>query len=255
VLDFAITTHFSPVSGYVIRALMKKDWRPRYLLIQRPGRKDPRGWRERITTFLAPPGYGSLGEYLDFRRTRRELAGTPWQPACEFYTAFPDRLRALRLSEVSADTRVCFVENLNRDEESQRLLSEVDLLLVMGGQILKSVVFDRPRLGTFNLHNTLLPMFRGAGPIERILRVYRFGHLNGITLHRVDGGMDTGAIVDQAAVPLEEGESETVAHLRTLQAGIELVHRLLDLASRGQAPVLKPQDDSRACYIKQVRIP
>jgi len=255
VFRFAVTTNLSPINGYVLRALVQRGWRPQYLLIQRSGRQGRRGWRQRISALLAPRGYGSVGEFLYFRTVRRELAGTPWREACDFYTGFPARLRALRLAETSPDTVVRVIENVNGDAESQRLLAEVDVLLVMGGAILEPAVFDRPRIGTFNLHNTLLPMFRGAGPVVEILRAYKFGHLNGITLHRVDGGMDTGPIFEQAAVSLLEDESATCAYLRTFAAGVDLLHNLLARVSQGEAPPLLEQDESRGCYIKQVVLP
>src|SRR6185437_16671015 len=83
------------------------------------------------------------------------------------------------------------------------------LVVVAYGLILPQAVLDLPRLGCFNIHASLLPRWRGAAPIQRA--VLAGDPHTGVTIMRMDAGLDTGPILLQETVPL--GVTDTAASL------------------------------------------
>src|SRR5436305_10573096 len=90
-----------------------------------------------------------------------------------------------------------------RSEEAQARIREVgaDVMVVVAyGQILPASVLNGPRLGTLNVHASLLPRHRGAAPIE--WSILSGDTETGVTIMKMDAGVDTGPILAQARVPL-----------------------------------------------------
>ncbi|WP_282609731.1 methionyl-tRNA formyltransferase [Pelagibius sp. Alg239-R121] len=81
-------------------------------------------------------------------------------------------------------------------------LRELDLLLVCRFNLLDHEVFDAPRLGAINVHSSLLPAYRGVHPVSWAL--INDERETGVTLHRIDPGVDTGGILATQAIPIEE---------------------------------------------------
>lgn len=120
----------------------------------------------------------------------------------------------------------------------------VDLALVVAyGRILPKDVLEAPRLGCVNVHASLLPKYRGAAPIT--WAVVRGEAESGVTLMKLDEGMDTGPTFARLATPI--GPDETAGGLgeRLAQLGAEAVRRWLLDYVRG-AVVLEPQDHALA---------
>jgi methionyl-tRNA formyltransferase len=121
---------------------------------------------------------------------------------------------------------------------------DADVALVVAyGRILPPDVLAGPRLGCVNVHASLLPKYRGAAPIT--WAIVHGERETGITLMQMDAGMDTGAMLEVASVPI--GEDETAADLaaRLAQVGADLVRRGLPKYVRGEyAP--EKQDDTKA---------
>src|SRR5437762_8302265 len=82
----------------------------------------------------------------------------------------------------------------------------LDVLVVAAyGLLLPQEVLDWPRLGCLNVHASLLPRWRGAAPIERAIE--SGDTTSGITIIQMDAGLDTGAIVAIASVPIDVDET------------------------------------------------
>jgi methionyl-tRNA formyltransferase len=97
-------------------------------------------------------------------------------------------------------------------------------------------------LGLFNAHPGLLPEYRGAAPI--FWQIRRGAVSAGITLHRVDAGLDTGPVFDVSAVPLVPWETHGI-HVSRLEGLVgPLALRLADALTAGTAMPLTPQDSS-----------
>jgi methionyl-tRNA formyltransferase len=119
-----------------------------------------------------------------------------------------------------------------------------DLALVVAyGRILPVDVLEGPRLGSVNVHASLLPKFRGAAPITWAL--VQGETETGITLMQMDAGMDTGAMLETWRVPI--GPDETAGELseRLSEVGARAVREgIPKLVAEAYVP--EPQDNSRA---------
>ncbi len=116
-------------------------------------------------------------------------------------------------------------------------------LVVAYGRILPRDVLDAPRLGCVNVHASLLPKYRGAAPIT--WAVVRGEPETGVTLMKLDEGMDTGPTFARVATPI--GPDETAGELgeRLATLGADAVRAWLPRYLAG-AVTLEPQDGARA---------
>ncbi len=116
-------------------------------------------------------------------------------------------------------------------------------LVVAYGRILPQDVLDAPRLGCVNVHASLLPKYRGAAPIT--WAVARGEAESGVTLMKMDAGMDTGDMLEQSATRVAEDETAGELGVRLAELGAELVRRgLPKYVAGGYVP--EKQDDARA---------
>ena len=100
----------------------------------------------------------------------------------------------------------------------------VDVALVVAyGRILPQEVLDAPRLGCVNVHGSLLPKYRGAAPIT--WSVVRGERETGVTLMKMDAGMDTGAMLETFTLPIFENETAGELAERMSALGAEAVRR------------------------------
>lgn len=123
---------------------------------------------------------------------------------------------------------------------------EPDLFVVVAyGQILPKSFLEIPRYGAMNVHASLLPKYRGAAPIPWV--ILKGEKVTGVTTMMMDPGMDTGGILLQAEVPIEERETYETLHnrLATLGAGL-LLETLAGIKAGTVHP--RPQDPSQATY-------
>lgn len=167
----------------------------------------------------------------------------------DFVITQPDRPagrgRALSESEVSVWCREKGVTCHKPESSTQThaLLTSLDVLITIGyGVILAEEVFSQPRMGSLNLHFSLLPRWRGAAPVQRAIE--SGDAISGVTVFALDRGMDTGPIFIQKRFGLDSDISsdELLAELALL--GPEAIVESLDAIDSGARPT--PQDDSRA---------
>lgn len=123
-------------------------------------------------------------------------------------------------------------------------------VVVAFGQILPAAVFDAPRLGSFNVHGSLLPRWRGAAPIQRAIMAG--DKVTGVQVMRMTEGLDEGPVLATATVRIDALETAGTLHDRMAAAGAELiVGALADLAA-GRA-VETPQAEEGVTYAKKIR--
>lgn len=137
---------------------------------------------------------------------------------------------------------------LRRDAEVlaalQALAADV-FVVVAYGQILPLTVLQMPKLGCVNVHGSLLPAYRGAAPIQ--WAIANGETETGVTTMLMDEGMDTGAILLQAKLPIGPEQTSLELAPQLAQLGAELlVETLLKLEKGELTPI--PQDGSRATY-------
>jgi methionyl-tRNA formyltransferase len=97
-----------------------------------------------------------------------------------------------------------------------------DLIVVAAyGQILPPGILDLPRHGCLNVHTSLLPRYRGAAPIQ--WAIANGDAETGVTIMKMDAGLDTGHIVAQRRTPIQPADDSTTLHDRLARLGAELL--------------------------------
>jgi methionyl-tRNA formyltransferase len=129
--------------------------------------------------------------------------------------------------------------------EQLRALSADLSVVVAYGHILPRAVIDLPRLGTVNIHASLLPALRGAAPIQGAIRE-GLGE-TGVTIMQMVPALDAGPILHQARTTILEDETAGELSLRLSELGAGALIEALALIELGMA-VPQPQDDSMATY-------
>jgi methionyl-tRNA formyltransferase len=133
------------------------------------------------------------------------------------------------------------------DEELLTELSEADLDLIVANNWrtwLPPEVYARPRLGTLNIHDSLLPAYAGFSPI--IWALLNDEPEVGVTAHMMDGELDAGGIVLQRAVPVGPKDTATDLFHRTVDLIEPITAEAIKLIEQGCMPT--PQDRSKASF-------
>ena len=118
-------------------------------------------------------------------------------------------------------------------------------VVVAYGHILPKAVIDLPRLGTLNIHASLLPALRGAAPIQAAIRDGR-GE-TGVTIMQMVPALDAGPIIHQVRTPIVEDETAGELALRLSELGAAALIEALALIELGLARP-EPQDEAEATY-------
>jgi methionyl-tRNA formyltransferase len=114
-----------------------------------------------------------------------------------------------------------------------------DLVVVAAyGQILPRSILDLPRFGCLNVHTSLLPRYRGAAPIQ--WAILNGDAETGVTIMKMDAGLDTGEILTQAETPIHPEDTSATLHGRLAALGAELLVRTLPDYVAGKA-ISRPQ--------------
>ena len=103
---------------------------------------------------------------------------------------------------------------------------KADMFVVVAFRMLPKVVWEMPRLGTFNLHAALLPQYRGAAPIN--WAVINGDKATGVTTFMIDDGMDTGGIMFREQCLIDPDENVGQVHDKLMEAGSALVVQTVD---------------------------
>ena len=135
-----------------------------------------------------------------------------------------------------------------RDPAAQAELAALapDLMVVVAyGLILPQAVLDIPRLGCINSHASLLPRWRGAAPIQRAVEAGDAE--SGVTVMRMEAGLDTGPMLLKARTPIGPGDTGGSLHDRLAELGAAAVVRALQGLADGTLTG-EVQDDALATY-------
>lgn len=120
---------------------------------------------------------------------------------------------------------------------------EADLQIVVAFRMLPQEVWAMPRLGTFNLHASLLPAYRGAAPIQRA--IWNGETESGVTTFLLDKDLDTGGILYQEKVKIEDEETAGTLHDKLLAIGAPLVVKTaVDLLEGKVKPVAQAEGEN-----------
>ena len=106
-----------------------------------------------------------------------------------------------------------------------------NLQIVVAFRMLPKVVWEMPSLGTFNLHASLLPNYRGAAPIN--WAIINGETKTGVTTFFIDDKIDTGAMILSSETPIEENENAGQLHDRLMDLGSKTVIATLGMIEKG----------------------
>jgi methionyl-tRNA formyltransferase len=135
-------------------------------------------------------------------------------------------------------------EKIKTNEELQARLREIapDAIIVVGyGRIVPKWMLDLPRLGNLNLHASLLPKYRGAAPIQ--WAVASGENVTGVTTMRIDEGLDTGDILLQQGLPINDDDTSETLAPRLAGIGADL---MIETLRRLETGTITPQKQSHA---------
>src|SRR6266542_272553 len=150
------------------------------------------------------------------------------------------------------ETIPVFQPEYARDPELVEMLKviEPDISVVAAyGQILSKALIDLPRLGTINIHASLLPQLRGAAPIQAAIR--QGLAKTGVSIMRVIPALDAGPVLLQAETPIHSDDTFGELRARLSELGALSLIETLALISLGKAQE-KTQEESVATYAPKV---
>ena len=139
-----------------------------------------------------------------------------------------------------------------RTEEFTALLSELNpelIAVVAYGKILPKSVLDFPKYGCVNVHVSLLPLYRGAAPMQRAIIEGR--KETGVTIMYMAEGVDTGDIITAEAFPIGPEDDFEDIHDRSAEVGSKLLVKTIAALADGTA-TRTPQDDSLATHAAKI---
>ena len=117
------------------------------------------------------------------------------------------------------------------------------------GQLLTEEILTMPKFGCINIHASLLPAYRGAAPIQRV--IINGEEKTGVTIQQMAKGLDTGDMLLKKEISIDPKETGGSLHDKLSAAGAELIVEALSKIEKGEV-VPEKQDDALSCYAKKL---
>ena len=163
------------------------------------------------------------------------------------------RLMASPIKRIAEEHSIPVVQPVSLREETAievlKAFAPEVLVVVAYGLILPGQILDIPRLGCVNVHASLLPRWRGAAPIPRAIEAG--DSVSGITIMKMDSGLDTGPIIAKREVPIDNEDNSATLQEKLAQVGAELLLETLPAYVSGAANTVE-QDDRHATYANKL---
>ena len=127
---------------------------------------------------------------------------------------------------------------------------DADIFVVVAyGKLIPESIFNMPRLRTINLHPSLLPLYRGAAPVEwSLIRGEKF---TGVTVQMINERLDAGDIILQETIPLSEDTTAEELYQAVFPMGADMLIRAVELLQAGQASPV-PQEEGKATFCGKI---
>ncbi len=201
--------------------------------------------------FLGAPVFAlpSLAALLAAGHEIARVYSQPAAPAGRGQVARPTPVAALAIER---DLPLSTPPSL-RDAAAVAELASLKLdaaVVVAFGQILPEPLLSAPRLGSYNLHASLLPRWRGAAPIQRAIMAG--DALTGVQVMRMTAGLDEGPILASRSTRIDALDTAGSLHDRLAQLGAALLVETLAALAAGVAREA-PQADEGATYARKIR--
>lgn len=161
------------------------------------------------------------------------------------------KLKYSAVKEYALANNLTLLQPLNlKDETFLAELKELNanLQIVVAFRMLPKVVWEMPSLGTFNLHASLLPNYRGAAPIN--WAIINGETKTGVTTFFIDDKIDTGAMILSSEIPIDETENAGYLHDRLMELGSNTVIETLKMIEKGNVSreIQKDTADIKTAY-------
>ena len=141
-------------------------------------------------------------------------------------------------------------ENIKTETENIKNLQPDLIVVIAYGKIIPPSILDIPTYGCINVHASLLPKYRGAACLNAPL--LNGDQETGVTIMKMEAGLDTGPILRQAKIKLNGDETLEIVHDKLSALGAELLIPTLEDFIAGKI-IPQVQDDSQASYIKTLK--
>ena len=152
----------------------------------------------------------------------------------------------VKRTALALDLPIVQPDKIKNNEEFRQQLQQIapQAIIVVGyGRIIPQWMIELPPLGNINLHGSLLPKYRGAAPIQWAIASGE--QITGVTTMRIDAGLDTGDILQQADERIRPEDTAVTLAPRLAQTGAELMISTLAGMQGGTIKPM-PQDNTRA---------
>lgn len=128
---------------------------------------------------------------------------------------------------------------------------EADIFVVVAyGQILPESLLNIPKYGCINVHGSLLPKYRGAGPIQ--WSIINGEKVTGVTIMYMEKGLDTGDMILKKEIEISQDDTYGTLHDKMSVVGADALIETLELIEKGVVNPVK-QDDSLSCYAPMLK--
>lgn len=145
---------------------------------------------------------------------------------------------AVKQYAVEKGLNVLQPEKLKNPEFIARLQGlKADLQIVVAFRMLPEIVWNMPPMGTFNLHASLLPQYRGAAPLN--WAIINGENETGVTTFLLDHEIDTGRIIYQQRIPIRDNDTVGDLHDRMMVIGADLVLKTVDALTEGRVEAVE----------------
>jgi len=164
------------------------------------------------------------------------------------------KLRASSVKKFAQENELSVLQPLKLQDETflkSLEILEADLFIVVAFRMLPKVVWNMPKIGTFNLHASLLPAYRGAAPIN--WAIINGEEETGVTTFFIDEKIDTGAILLQDKVTIASCETAGVLHDKLMESGGKLVLKTIDLIATNSYTTKKQPTVAQSMHLSYLK--
>lgn len=182
--------------------------------------------------FMGTPGFAveSLRALVENNYNVVGVITAPDRPAGRGYKLQPSAVKEYALSQ---GLNILQPEKLKDETFLEELRAlKADIQVVVAFRMLPEVVWDMPPMGTFNLHGSLLPQYRGAAPIN--WAIINGEKQTGVTTFFLTHEIDTGKIIMQESITIEPNDNVEVIHDKLMHIGARLVTKTIDNIIEGE---------------------
>jgi methionyl-tRNA formyltransferase len=168
----------------------------------------------------------------------------------------PDRPQGRKMLVTPPPVKVWAEENNIRYVQPEKLTQEeikgeFDLFIVVAyGKIIPEVILNMPKLGSINVHYSLLPKYRGASPVESA--ILNGDTETGVSIQKMIYKMDAGPIIAEKKLEIFRDETTPALKKRLIKLGGELLVETLPKILAGEISE-KEQDESQATFCKKIK--